>query len=338
MNDTRNDLGKRNATIDIVRALCLLLIVLAHVDAPNWIQEIRCFDVVCLVFLSGMSYQISASRKKEHYLKYMGKRIKKLLIPTYVILTLIFLTVFIINHSPEPIGLIKMIESYLLYNGIGYVWFVRVILMLAAISPALLITQQTSSRIKQIILFFSWIIVYVGLVTFYNASILPFWPNLFIYLIPIFLLGYGIPYAFGMQYHKLHARTKGIVAGLLVVCCIVAYYCGFKSTSADKYPPGLLYLSWGEVWAIILYEFFNVFNLTRIPNVISFLSENSFEIYLFHIIPLLLIKYNSNSALNTINSNWVIQYVFVLGVALVMTLIYQAVRNVLKERRREKIS
>ncbi len=327
---------RRNSAIDFVRALCLLLIVLAHVDAPRWLQNIRCFDVVCLVFLSGMSYEISARSKNETYIQYIFKRIKKLLIPTYVVLTLIFITVFIVNHSPEPIGLIKMIESYLLYNGIGYVWFVRVTLMLAAVSPILLSAQQKITITKQIGLFIAWIVAYVGMIILYNSNILPFWPNLFLYNVPIFLLGYGIVYAFGMQYHKNSGKTKAIVVVLLLVCGFIAYICGVESASSDKYPPGMLYLSWGGICAIVLYELFDRLKVNKIPRFVLFLSRNSFDVYLFHIIPLLLLKYLNNTVVDKINSNWIVQYAFVLGVVIVIEIIYNAIRNMLKEQRKEK--
>lgn len=327
---------ERNYAIDFIRVFCLLLIILAHVDAPEWIQNIRCFDVVCMVFISGMSYEISAGRKNESYIQYIWKRIKKLLIPTYAVLTLIFVTVFIVNHSSEPIGLIKMIESYLLYDGIGYVWFVRVTLMLAMISPLLLFVQQRFTFAKQIGLFIVWVVAYIGVIAFYNSNILPFWPNLFIYNVPIFLLGYGIVYAFGMQYHKLQTRTKVIIAALMAMCGFIAYLCGVESVSSDKYPPGMLYLAWGGIWAIILYEIFAKINVNEVPRAILFLSKNSFSVYLFHIIPLLLLKYLENSMVDTINKNWIVQYVFVLGEALVIVVIYDAIRIAFKKRRREK--
>lgn len=218
----------RNTAIDFVRAICILLIVLAHVSIPEYLLNIRCFDVVCLVFLSGMSYELSTRKKHERYFHYLWRRIKKLLIPTYIILTVIFATVFIVNGSSEPIGLVKMIESYLLYDGIGYVWFVRVTLMLAAVSPLLLMMQNKLSRMQQIIAFLILVAVYVGLISVYKSNILPYWPNLFLYLYPIFLLGYGMVYAFGMWYYKIDNKTKVGVFCLLFICCIIAYKCGVK--------------------------------------------------------------------------------------------------------------
>lgn len=327
----------RNTAIDFVRAICVLLIVLAHVSVPEYLLNIRCFDVVCLVFLSGMSYELSTRKKHEGYFHYLWRRIKKLLIPTYIILTVIFATVFIVNGSSEPIGLVKMIESYLLYDGIGYVWFVRVTLMLAVVSPLLLIAQNKLSQMQQIITFLILVAVYVGLISVHKSNILPYWPNLFIYLYPIFLLGYGVVYAFGMQYYKLDHKTKVGVFCLLFICFIIAYLCGAKSVNADKYPPGMLYLSYGVMWAIALYELFKKLNIKKVPWMFSFLSKNSFDIYLYHIIPLLILKYVTNSFVEFFNQNWIIQYLFVLGIAFAIALIKNIICDFARKNRRRGI-
>ena len=45
----------RDNKIDYVRALCSLTVIIAHVSAPAWINDIRSFDVVALVLISGMT-------------------------------------------------------------------------------------------------------------------------------------------------------------------------------------------------------------------------------------------------------------------------------------------
>ena len=45
---------KREVSIDILKCIGLLLIILAHCSAPTFIDEIRNFDVVLLVILSGV--------------------------------------------------------------------------------------------------------------------------------------------------------------------------------------------------------------------------------------------------------------------------------------------
>lgn len=47
----------RNTYIDFLRFIGLTLIILAHVKAPVWITELRCFDVPLMVFVSGISFK-----------------------------------------------------------------------------------------------------------------------------------------------------------------------------------------------------------------------------------------------------------------------------------------
>lgn len=46
----------RDEGIDVLRTIGVLSIILAHVNPPSNILNVRSFDVVLLVFVSGMSY------------------------------------------------------------------------------------------------------------------------------------------------------------------------------------------------------------------------------------------------------------------------------------------
>lgn len=63
-------MGKRDSTIDLLRVLGTLLVILAHVKIPKVMSEIRTFDVVLLVFISGMSLKYA---KHKHYFVYIKK-------------------------------------------------------------------------------------------------------------------------------------------------------------------------------------------------------------------------------------------------------------------------
>ena len=43
----------RDNKVDILRALAILLVMLAHVSPPEWLMQLRTFDVVLLFLLSG---------------------------------------------------------------------------------------------------------------------------------------------------------------------------------------------------------------------------------------------------------------------------------------------
>lgn len=64
----------RDFHLDTLRSLSLLLIFLVHTNPPEIILQIRNFDVVSMVLVSGMSFALSY--KKEGYLMYISKRTK----------------------------------------------------------------------------------------------------------------------------------------------------------------------------------------------------------------------------------------------------------------------
>lgn len=48
--------GQRDCCIDYLRTVGIFLIILAHCNLPEPLKAIRIFDVVTLVFASGMSF------------------------------------------------------------------------------------------------------------------------------------------------------------------------------------------------------------------------------------------------------------------------------------------
>lgn len=313
---------KRVPYIDYMRTGALFLIILAHVNAPEWLMELRNFDVVMLVFLSGLSYQISANNHTISFKSYLWKRTKKLLFPTWIVLTCIFGVTFCITRSFEPYTLVKVIESYLLYDGIGYVWFVRITLILAIFSPIMCkISKYTDNNLKRFIGVLSlWLIIYITMLEIYNASesVLSYWVRLVYYLYPLYLFGYGIIFFLGIKWIFLTVRMKI----WLLICCTSIFVIGRFimdiKISDNKYPPGLVYLTYGIIWVAVITLIMERMNLSNCPKVIAFISKNSFMIYLMHIIPILMVKYIKNNMFAVIRSNFIIEYLFLISVTAVL--------------------
>lgn len=51
-----NQLPSRDSYIDFLRAFGLLLLVVAHTCAPQWLFNLRTFDVPLMVFISAICY------------------------------------------------------------------------------------------------------------------------------------------------------------------------------------------------------------------------------------------------------------------------------------------
>ena len=326
-------MSNRNVVIDYMRAGALALIILAHVSAPFTIMEFRCFDVVMLVFLSGFSYRLSAENRKRTYKKYIWGRIKKLLFPTWIILTLIFGCVFFISKSAEPIGIVKMIESYLLYDGIGYVWFVRVTLLLAIVSPILLGLSKKihNNELYFVVVLIIWYILYYLMLLIYNMNMFPHWINLFYYLYPIYIMGYGSIYFLGIHYNNLSQVLKRGI--FLITVFIIVFFKFFANASIgeDKYPPGMLYIAYGIMWSIGVYEILNRLHLKKCPELVRWISQNSFTVYLVHIIPTLMLKYWNASIIKLAHTNFVTEYVYLVGTTIILIILWNIGKSELKK-------
>ena len=93
----------RIASIDFLKTVGLLCIILAHVGAPDWLMMIRSFDVPLMVILSallaGRSYAKHA-RTGKTVLSYYAARVKRLVLPTWIFLTLFFAIKLLADGKP----------------------------------------------------------------------------------------------------------------------------------------------------------------------------------------------------------------------------------------------
>lgn len=118
--------------IDYLKIIGLFCIILAHVCTNQYILQIRNFDVPLMVVISGFlaidSYKRSIENNQSIF-NYYWKRISWLLIPTWMFLSLYFLLVFLlvfITKGNYPYSFSTILRSFLLLDGIGYVWIIRV--------------------------------------------------------------------------------------------------------------------------------------------------------------------------------------------------------------------
>lgn len=79
-------MNKRLYYIDWLKTISLFAIVVAHVQAPNIIAQIRSFDVILMVVCSGLLANRSNSAKSMSYLEYVVSRVKRLVLPTWIFL------------------------------------------------------------------------------------------------------------------------------------------------------------------------------------------------------------------------------------------------------------
>lgn len=71
----------RDKSIDLLRSLGLILVILVHCSAPYSLQQIRSFDVPLMVFVSALTFKPIGINK---YFTYLWKRTKRLVVPAWL--------------------------------------------------------------------------------------------------------------------------------------------------------------------------------------------------------------------------------------------------------------
>lgn len=123
-----SDLKKQqSAQIHILRAMGILLLILAHVNPPKVLFELRNFDVILMVVLSSVSY--IAFYKEETYGKYLIKRFKRLVIPTWIFIlisALVYFLVALLTRTNTILPVKTLLVALCTFSGVGYLWIMRV--------------------------------------------------------------------------------------------------------------------------------------------------------------------------------------------------------------------
>ena len=89
---------ERDTRIDILRFVAIVGIIVAHTHPPDWLFELRNFDVTLIVMMMGASFYISNKNKdKVEYIPYAIKRFKRLIVPTWMFLTIFFILFFVLS-------------------------------------------------------------------------------------------------------------------------------------------------------------------------------------------------------------------------------------------------
>lgn len=137
--------NQRNLAFDLLRAIGLLCIILAHVKPPELLFQLRTFDVVMMVCISTLSYTEYA--KPRPYIQYIKSRLKRLILPAWeyiILLGLVFLIVAKITDTVSPFPVKTLLIGIVTMSSVGYLWIIRVFLYNAFINP--LIPKLQSMR------------------------------------------------------------------------------------------------------------------------------------------------------------------------------------------------
>lgn len=304
-------------------------------------MQLRSFDVPLMAFLMGMSFYMSKKDKIIEYGSYVRKRLKRLVGPTWQFLTLFFIIVipvaFLIFGKDQPFDWQIILSSYLLLDGIGYVWIIGVFVVVALLNPFIL---RFSKGVKENRKYFSIIgVIYIGYIglTLLNRYLSGTPALLFEHLV-LYTIGYGLIAAVGIRFKQLSKREvwSGFIVSVLVYF-VLAYSNGFALTSIAKYPPTTYYLSYAMVATFglsLLLEVKPIFNIFN-NKFVYFISENSMWFYLWHIFPVYSMSIVERF-IPILETSWVLRFVYVFIVTIILTLVHSWVMDKLEESKLSK--
>ena len=278
----------RDNRIDLLRSIGLSLIILAHVLPPPLLFNLRTFDVPLMVFVSGLTCY---GKELSYSWKYLFRRFARLVFPVWIFLTIYFVPIVLLRFIGIDLGLNfrHVWGSFLLLDGIGYVWIIRVFLLIAMITPLLIKFNKAMRNQFVFTLTFSLflccylLITYLGIGT--DISIVSNW----LY----YIIGYGFLFLLGVRI-KDFSRVGGMVffSVMLLLFTVQAFVDVHQiewtkpiilHINDFKYPPTNVFMLYGLIMSVVVYAIVYLKRREHLNPIVRFVGCNSIWIYLWHI-------------------------------------------------------
>ena len=290
----------RNFPIDVLKTIGLLCIMLAHVNPPDWIFQLRQFDVPLVVIVSWYLFSLSQNSQKETLREYFRKRCIRLVLPTWIFLAIFFWSFWMysqVKNTVFPFTFHEIKSSIFLWKGIGYVWIIRVYLMISIFWPLWLkLLQKTKLRYLIIVLLY----ILYELLLFYFLQKYGNWSGKKYVLWTFFYLyAYFFFFYFGSILPKIKKRYiwfLALVWGIITFFHANSVWWFFSPEfvlQSMKYPPHMYYNSYSITISSLLFlimPFFKILRFEPLKFTFSFISSSSLWIYLWHIFPVYILS------------------------------------------------
>lgn len=282
----------RDDRIDILRFLGLMMIIFAHVGPPKILFQLRNFDVPLMVLVSGMSFGFSYTVSTP-YLGYIWKRIKRLVFPVWTFLTIYYVAQLVLYPDSSDLNTKTIFGSYTLMWGFGYVWIIRVFLLVALVSPLIFIFNKNTTSHNKYFLFLFTSFLFYELLRYISLPYIQGGIGKYISLITHYIIPYAIVFAVGLRLPSLNKKQLHhflfISLGIFILIGFGLFFTYEKilPTQALKYPPSIYYFSYALFVSCLLWLYSASLNLfiekLKIKNFVLFIAQNSIWIYLWHI-------------------------------------------------------
>lgn len=295
-------LKQQDIRFDILKAIGIVCIVLAHTISRNSLLfELRNFDVPLMVLVSGSLFYISSYSTSFKYLKYLKKRLLRLLAPMWLFLTLFFfvnyLTIQVIGIGSQY-SFQQMIKAYFCLNfgyyDNWYTWIFRVFILMAVIAPLILSLWRILNKFTFLLMITA---IYTGYELLYyligyrtslnilkSADLSPLAKQIFMFIYDVsinqilfYVLPYGCLFGLGIlavnlnrqEYVKLFWVFSGIFITLFFSHVFgqlnTSSYLDWFNFQDHKYPPRSYYIFYSLViWGLLYSSLTAIFNSQKI--------------------------------------------------------------------------
>lgn len=323
----------RILSLDVLRVLGTFFIIVAHARPSDLVFQLRTFDVPLLVFVSGISFTLSNRNLTtlKNFSKYVLKRFKRLVIPTWIFLIayyVVFLIIILLTKNNNiSINIIQILTAFSLISGFGYVWIIRVYFLMALFAPMLIFFKNLFSK-KFIFFFFIFANIFFSLLLNFHLGIF----NLFNAYFLLYIIGYGFIYFIRIIYQDLNKFEKILLFLTMFIFTIICILLNKSFNPQNyKYPPTQIYLTYGTMSSIILYEIINTkyINIFFDNKFIKYTSKYSLEIYFIHIFAVQFLEYN---ILHLFINNFYTRFIFITSFTALFILLYMKIELILKSK------
>ena len=309
---------QRMREMDFIRAISALSIVLIHITGvytytsrgAYYINQLARFAVPVFILISGLLLPLSGRDFTgiTGYLKFLSKRLKKLLMP-YFIWSIIYILINIRNDlAPvfsNPIDFLLGTGRKLLY-GTGHIhlYFIIIILQLYFLFPIL---NYMMKRWSRAVLTFSFILtlVYQTGIYLHLMKIITFpvilLPNYIFFPTWIFYFVFGMYFAGNLEVWKNRIKNRSVLLAIIWAASFVILIVDSKYTntfSSSIKPSVMLYSM-----TTFLFMYSAALKLTDIKlhmlKILDWVSCQSFLIYLSHLLVMKIIIILSRQTANT---------------------------------------
>lgn len=139
-----NLIMKRYLTLDIAKAICIVLVVIGHyapADSPEWYDAMRkviyTFHMPLFMFASGFVY-IATMKPQQKYMDFIWKKVKRLMLP-YLTTSAIVITIKLLTQNAayveNPVNWLSYFRMFYLPEAGYFLWFIWALWWMFVITP-----------------------------------------------------------------------------------------------------------------------------------------------------------------------------------------------------------